>query len=67
MACLGQCAYSILALAHARLAASGQWVLNEKGLMGQAGLEGLAGGIVGMEDHVPGLIQGIQGLVEAER
>jgi hypothetical protein len=40
-ACLGKCAYAILALAHARTAAARTWVLNEKGIVALAGLEEL--------------------------
>jgi Nucleotidyltransferase domain len=40
-ACAGKCALAILALSHARLAASGRWVLNEKGIVGRAQLKEL--------------------------
>jgi hypothetical protein len=38
-ACVGAMARSVLAVAHARLAERGAWVLNEKGLAAQAGLD----------------------------
>lgn len=41
-ACVGLLARAVLAAAHARLAAHGEWVLNEKGLAHRAGLDGTA-------------------------
>jgi hypothetical protein len=38
-ACIGKCAYAILASAHARLAEAGEWTINEKGLAKRAGLQ----------------------------
>lgn len=38
-ACIGKCAYAILAAAHAALAEAGAWVVNEKRLVERAGLQ----------------------------
>jgi predicted nucleotidyltransferase len=38
-ACIGKCAYAILASAHAQLAEAGVWAINEKGLVERAGLQ----------------------------
>lgn len=42
VACAGMLAHAVLCAAHARLAARREWVLNEKRLVGRAGLEAVA-------------------------
>jgi hypothetical protein len=48
-ACVGKCAYAIIAAGHARLAADGIWAVNEKGLVRRSGLQ--AG-----EDYLPEIL-----------
>jgi predicted nucleotidyltransferase len=38
-ACIGKLSLAVLAMAQAQLAADGEWALNEKGIVGRAGLE----------------------------
>jgi hypothetical protein len=41
-ACLGMCTVAVLATAHAKMLERAEWVLNEKGLMSKAELQGAA-------------------------
>jgi hypothetical protein len=44
--CVGQLCLSIIAEAQARLASAGEWVLNEKGIVLRAGLQGAESALV---------------------
>ena len=54
-ACMGKLAFAILAEAQARMAERGEWVLNEKGLVERAGLQGAEAALGGQASSPPEL------------
>jgi hypothetical protein len=68
VACLANLCQAVLAVAQGRLAAAGEWVLNEKRLVRRAGLVGIQDRLAQPEQDLGALVSGIRaclGLREA--
>ena len=59
VACLANLTQATLATAQARMAAAGEWVLNEKRLVARAGLEGLQYRIADLGQDLPTLVSAV--------
>ena len=58
-ACLGKCAFAVVAEAQARLLERGEWALNEKGIVGRAGL-GEAEVLLASARPLPDLVEAVR-------
>ena len=63
--CAGMLAHAVLCVAHARMAERREWVLNEKRLVGRAGLEGVQG-LIGAEAGLPETVAAVAGALGVE-
>jgi len=61
VACLANLTQAVLATAQARMAAAGEWVLNEKRLVARAGLESLQDRLAGPGEDLAALVTGVRG------
>jgi predicted nucleotidyltransferase len=63
--CAGMLAHAVLCVAHARMAERREWVLNEKRLVGRAGLEGVQD-LIGAQTGLPESVAAVAGTLGVE-
>ena len=60
VACLANLTQATLATAQARMAAAGEWVLNEKRLVARAGLNGVQDLLTNVGQDLPALVSSVR-------
>ncbi len=64
MACLANLCQAVLATAQGRFAAAGEWALNEKRLVGRAGLDGIQDRLARPAPDLDALVSDVQARLE---